>query len=491
MFELNYPLSSPIQQKFSIFVKILGELSGDIEIVVRSETCELEGSNTRIIKREFNRKEERFILTPSTPGQQKIRIDVYQNNINIYQIIKDITITSEVIYEPKISDQISVIPLEIEIDKENSTFVPSYLELYVQRDRQKPLTFHLSLTAINIPGLDYFHQQVGSIKLNPSIQKRIYSIYQRLSRLAQISRKCVPDNPIENLDRVEDRISAIGRDLWNQLIPKDLQEEYWNFRSLIKFILITSDEPWIPWEIVKPYTFDGDGVEIKEQFWCQQFAMSRWLAGFQPASELPTGLTISVSPQNTNLKNVKLEVEFIQQLNKFCSSINCLPPIHTIKEIGECLNNSTFCILHFACHGMFDLISPNNSVIKLSDGDLDPLEICRRFEHIRPIIFINACNSGRINFSITKISGWAAKFIEARVGVFIGTMWEVSDELALEFAKNFYTLLLRDNLPIAEAFQKSREIIRRSLPNNSTWLAYVLYAYPYAQTKQNIQSLSC
>ena len=63
-------------------------------------------------------------------------------------------------------------------------------------------------------------------------------------------------------------------------------------------------------------------------------------------------------------------------------------------------------------------------------------------------------------------------------------MWEVNDELAFQFAKTFYTALLKDNLTIGEAFQKSRQVIRDLAPYNSTWLAYSLYANPQARIQK-------
>lgn len=47
--------------------------------------------------------------------------------------------------------------------------------------------------------------------------------------------------------------------------------------------------------------------------------------------------------------------------------------------------------------------------------------------------------------------------------------------MAVLFAKSFYTALLRDKFPIAQAFRHAREEIRRAKPYNSSWLAYVLY----------------
>ena len=96
----------------------------------------------------------------------------------------------------------------------------------------------------------------------------------------------------------------------------------------------------------------------------------------------------------------------------------------------------------------------------------------------RPLVFMNACHGARIDFSFTGLGGWAAQLLEARVGIFIGAMWEVTDKLALQFTRSFYSKLLQENKTSAQAFQEAREEIRQLAPYDSTWLAYVLYADP-------------
>ncbi len=88
------------------------------------------------------------------------------------------------------------------------------------------------------------------------------------------------------------------------------------------------------------------------------------------------------------------------------------------------------------------------------------------------------------------MGGWAKRLVvDARVGAFVGAMWEVNDRLALEFAKHFYQALLKDNQTIAQSFRKGREAIRQQAPYNSTWLAYSLYADPEARLEKKADLL--
>jgi CHAT domain-containing protein len=280
-------------------------------------------------------------------------------------------------------------------------------------------------------------------------------------------------------------LTAIGNQLWDELVSDSLKQEYWRFKSRVKSLLITSEEPWIPWEMIKPYRYNDDGDVEQEPFWCQQFALSRWLAAAGTADEMIMGKARSIAPTPTDLPSVQEELAFIEQLSTLRAGITPLSTFGTRLQVLDCFTNEEFSLLHFACHGTFDATSPSNSAIKLTDGEIRPLDIRVRFtgRRPRPLIFINACHGARSEYSFTGMGGWATMLVNANVGAFIGAMWEVSDKLALQFAKTFYTQLLQENQSIAESFRLAREEIRKAAPYNSTWLAYSLYADPEGRVK--------
>ena len=110
-------------------------------------------------------------------------------------------------------------------------------------------------------------------------------------------------------------------------------------------------------------------------------------------------------------------------------------------------------------------------------GDLRGLRTCR------PLVFLNACHSGQVALSLTGLGGWADKFFrEARASAFVGTLWEVSDDLAAEFARCFYTALA-DGSTLGEAVRTARLQIREKEKANPTWLAYALYGDPNGKVK--------
>ena len=327
--------------------------------------------------------------------------------------------------------------------------------------------------------IGYHHAEFGQVSLKVFPEEMIKALYHEMSQMA--------GQP--GID-TEQRMAALGNDLWDELIPEELKQEYWRFKDHVKSILITSDEPWIQWEMIKPYRYnDVAGEREDDPFWCQKFEMSRWLSGPATEVELPMGAARPVAPAVVNLDAVRDEVMFIEQLSSLNSGVTGLAPFSEKVQVIDFLKNGAFSILHLATHGAFDATLPNDSAILLSGGYLRPSDIQTRFgfQRPRPLIFINACEGAQMGFSFTGLGGWADRLVnKAQVGAFAGAMWEVQDALALKFTKSFYTSLLQEGKTIAQAFRIAREAVREADPSNSTWLAYVLYADPEAYMKKPV-----
>ncbi len=478
-----------LHQRFSLFVRLLIqppepgaeaiaiENTGmpelpEVEVVVRARGFDVEGSDTRTIRVERERDtEERFVLVPRKLGEQEIRVDFYQHGRYIGTARRRVLVveqlTNVAIPQPES-------PMIIEL-KTVPTVEPPDLELRVMQDYHDERILYFELHSSK-EAIGYHHFKFGEVKLRGSPLEKMQAVYQELSKMAG---KAPPTQ--EERAYAERRLAAIGNGLWDELVPDLLKEQYWEFRSRVKSILITSDEPWVPWEVMKPYRYNSDGEREDDPFWCQQFAISRWLSGPGTADELPVGAARPVAPTQVNLPSVKEEVAFVERLSDLRPGIIPLATFNSRLQVLDWLQTGDFSLMHFACHGQFDATLPQDSAIILSDGPLRPSDIQTRFggKRPRPLIFINACHGARAEFSFTGLGGWAQQLVtRARVGAFVGAMWEVNDTLALQFARRFYTALLKDNRTIAEALREAREEIRQEAPWNSTWLAYVLYADP-------------
>ena len=151
------------------------------------------------------------------------------------------------------------------------------------------------------------------------------------------------------------------------------------------------------------------------------------------------------------------------------------------------ISKGRFGLLHFACHNRFD--PDDGSSIKLdspfSPTFLAPAASNQSLAQAAPVVFINACRSlGQVP-SYNKLDGWAEKFLRAGAAAFIGTLWEVSDGMAREFAQELYRRLL-DGDRLGNAVMAARRAVAAE-PGDPTWLAYAVYGEPQARVNwQNV-----
>jgi hypothetical protein len=136
-------------------------------------------------------------------------------------------------------------------------------------------------------------------------------------------------------------------------------------------------------------------------------------------------------------------------------------------------------LLHFSCHNAFSRSVLNASRILLGNQPFEPVFLeahAGRFP--APLVFLNACRTDGQAPQYTTVEGWAASFLRAGAGAFIGSLWEVVDTSASTYAQEFYRAALAGRT-LGEAAKQGRDAIRDN-PGDPTWLAYTLYGDPAA-----------
>ncbi len=399
---LDCPDQATINQKVSLFVQLLleqldAQSSGiviedtatadklpEIELVLRASGCDIEGSNTRLLHIERAAdSEERFVFVPRRLGEETLRVDFYQHGRWIGTERRKLLVVEQpqAIERPQ---PVSSSPLDVTL---RPTIPPPDLELSIEVDEHdgRTLIFELHSSSDDV---GYNHAKVGKVRLEGSPLEKMQTVYAELSRMARV----VGGTPVEQR-LAEMRLASLGSELWNELIPDELKRQYSRFKGRVKSLLITSDEPWVPWEMLKPHRVTDDGAIQEDPFWCQQFAVARWLSGPWAADELPVGQARSVAPTEVNLASVREEVAFIEQLATLRPGMVPLSVFSQRLQVLDWLKAGGFSVLHFACHGQFDATLPNDSAIALGDGPLRPSDIQAYFgKGPRPLVFINACH---------------------------------------------------------------------------------------------------
>ena len=364
---------------------------------------------------------------------------------------------------------------------------PADLELRIVRGNQDNV-LHFMLHSTRA-GVGYHWRPMGQVQLTSSNpQAYLESLF---AHLGDLSGKSVEELSEADAHVSEGDIAAIGQQLFRELFPAELQHEFWarivprrktddNPDGVIQTLLITSDEPWIPWEMIKPYRVDAEsGEEQSQGYLAELFQVSRWLAGRSPADHVhvrAAGLVTS----GQNLSYSQREEAYFRQLP--ARQVQVAGPLRSTAAVRQLMAGGGVQLLHFAAHGRFDARNADLSPLTLDDGRLTPLDLAGErgagLRRERPLVFLNACHTARLAFALTGLGGWAERLIgDLGVSAFVGTLWEVNDLLAAEFAIAFYDRLLTGDT-LGQAFHTARLAIRDRQPANPTWLAYVLYGDP-------------
>ncbi len=266
-------------------------------------------------------------------------------------------------------------------------------------------------------------------------------------------------------------VRETGTGLWQDLVPKSIQDQYWQLRDSITSFTIACEDDTVPWELLYPLTPTDDAGFLVEQFPVlrriyDQCRTHRVLVG-EARYVVPPG-----SPANA-----QDEVDAI-------SRILGQPADSTITNLADLLDlfdaGSTG-LLHFACHNTFSL-EAGGSAIKMGGGALVPQllnsAVGRRCLAARsPLIFVNACRSAGVSAEYTQMMGWASQFMAAGAGAFLGTLWPVRSSRASMFAEAFYAALVA-GADLGRASLAARQATKDDA--DPTWLAYTVYGDPAA-----------
>jgi hypothetical protein len=276
----------------------------------------------------------------------------------------------------------------------------------------------------------------------------------------------------------EKKLEAQGAWLFGQLFPQDLQVLLWSLRKRIKTVQILSDEPWIPWELCRLQGKEGGRV-VEGPFMCEAFSVTRWRPGSAPPPTLTLNKMALVVPKGSRLTHAPDERDYVLSLADGGRQVERIPA--KFLELRSSMAGGEYDGWHFTGHGSFRGSMPNRSGMVLEDREeLAPQDLSGVVENVgipKPLVFLNACESGRSEIALTDIGGFAARFLKVGAGAFIGAYWSIFDRSAFDFAQAFYRRLLA-GLPIGQAVQEARLEIRPQ--GDPTWLAYTVFADPLA-----------
>jgi CHAT domain/Calcineurin-like phosphoesterase len=278
-------------------------------------------------------------------------------------------------------------------------------------------------------------------------------------------------------------ISGFGESLYDRS-PDTFKLTYQVLRQnlgpsfCIQFI---TDEPYVPWELMKPPKLEGRTGQIL----AATHPIGRWISAYESTMpfRLPVGRIVTVAPDYTGRKFNGLPVRQLPQalaesemLQKDFDARRVAGDVKSVVDLLENDSVGPVAMLHFAGHGTFDDKAPETSRILLQDGDLQVIEIRREEislgKHYGTVVFLNACQVAAASSVLGSIGGWAEAFLREGFSAFIAPLWSVNDDDAKETVATFFREVVTNRRPPAEALQMVRATYGDRSP---TYMSYLYY----------------
>ena len=450
---------------------------------------------TIIVERDDDSAPVVFHLKARETGPHEIAIQFWQRGNLIATVVAPIEVLEvEPVFAPALIPKTPVSPRMADV-------TPPDLTLVVFRDPAGRMQFTLHRDNVTLCYAEQTLRHPPDALINALFDE--LHLLQRGTDSANRRR----GSSLLTAEQVERRIRNLGYKLWDVLIPPELKLYYarehhqWQRAAAAGqrwSMLVQSNEPDIPWELVRPY---NDGPDCwEEDFWCQTFHFARWLLKRpdSPESVVPLPrlrlrtLAAVVPTCYPELKAVPAEHQLLRDLIARYRLTDRSPQRATEAEVIALLETGGFDWLHVITHGDFFAQSQSalhSSAIGLDDNQwlassaITGPRIRGALRNHRPAIILNACHVGREQPSLSGAAGWVTQFVGSGAGMMIAPLWSVNDALALRFSEVLYNALLNPDRPatVAEAMWQARNAIRQ--PDDPTWLAYSLFAHPNARVE--------
>jgi len=429
-----------------------------------------------------------FDLKPRHAGHQQLQFDFFQNGQPLRTVTVPIQITAH-----EVAEEEAVQAHQAVTTPGNVT--PPDLVLHVGWDDEHQ---RLEFTLIRDGGA--WWRSFHPVSLDGSPAAHAIELYRRITSLVKTEDPTagvvLGQQLVISDDDVDRQIQQLGYHLWRTLLPADLRELYANERERWHdhSLLIYSDEPHLPWELIWPYD-DVNGTWKDDAPWCVTIHLTRWLRrdaqgnGNEAApSTLSLRTAAILAPQYQRLNNLPLapiELSTLKALFTARHITDVSPASASWGEVMDLLEGGNYDWIHMASHGSFYAQAPTSDSAIWLDRDkaltpehLGGPDMTLHFRQKRPAFVFNACEVGRQGWALTRIGGWANQLVSLNAGLFIGPLWIVSDSGAATFSGALYGALL-DGETVGTAVQKARRAARAL--GDPTWLAYSIYAHPNAR----------
>lgn len=340
---------------------------------------------------------------------------------------------------------------------------PGEATLQVLRDADGTFSFQLLSETRYAP--ETFHMRAGDPRAATE------RIYDELRRTAAASLRPGRLDP----RRANDRLRGLGAELWAAAVPDAVRRQFWEEVERFTSVTILGEHNAVPWELMFPV----DGSQEGDGFLAEWLPVVRQVFGQPRVGRLLLPQATFVVPPGSP-PEAGQEVERLRQ--RLPDTVAYGGILTDQEALGGLIDQGLGGLLHFACHNSFD---SGGSRVVMADGDFTPVDLSLfkqrgALQATHPLVFFNACRSaGEIDWFAGTLS-WASQFLQAGAGAFIGSLWPVRSDSALDFADSFYRQLITEGQTLGRASLQARHATR-SDDGDPTRLAYAVYGSPTAR----------
>jgi len=294
-----------------------------------------------------------------------------------------------------------------------------------------------------------------------------------------------------------DYLAGFGNELYGRIAPQAFKTLFWKLmdnsanhspdnkraKGTFEYIQVLSDDPAIPWELMRPSRADGSD---RIDFLGLHFSVARWPLGTRGAARPPQSIALGqsavIAPAyrgSQQLPSAGAELATLRQMPGFTQVAGDYASVRALAA------RPPQGIIHFAGHGaVIDQGGVPQFAILLEDSQMDPatwqsLQPAAAAAH--PLFFFNACDVGESRRFLNDVDGWAPVLLSSGASGYIGALWPVNDAVAEAVAASFYRRLsshiARFDANVAETLALARAEVYAQT-GDATALAYVFYGDP-------------
>jgi hypothetical protein len=300
----------------------------------------------------------------------------------------------------------------------------------------------------------------------------------------------------------EDLPTLVGEvgEVMFRLIAPDRMRQYLSSNPCS--LTITTDDLELPWELMYDESLEESASEVGLGFLCLQRPIARMPMGrafprLRPVTRHKDKLRFLLiyADPDGNLGAAEREIDKIKSaLEPGSRGSDDDIEVTTLRReevTGEKLNKALltgrYDVIHFAGHAHFSEVDPDLSGLVLHQHERFLSQKIERFVEGQPLVFLNACQTGRTanadapqsvgEYFWKPAEGLASAFLYGGALGCVGSLWPVYDDPAAEFAIEFYNQVLEGQM-LGEAMRLARRTTREKHPDSITWASFVLYGDP-------------